>query len=189
MGGWRISKEKYRINQDIRARECRLIDEVGNQVGVVNIEVARQRAEEAGMDLVEIAPEAAPPVCKLLDYGKLKFKESKKAAKAKRASHQVVLKEVRMRPKTEEHDFQVKLRNIIRFLEEGNKVQITVMFKGREITYQDRGMRHMQRIVELLAKLDPDKPEDPKASIEQPPVQVGNKIIMVLMPFSKLKSK
>ena len=115
-----------------------MIDEEGQQVGVVDIEDARVRAEQAEMDLVEVAPDERPPVCKILDYGKLKFKENKKLAKSRKASHQVVLKEIRMRPKTEEHDFQVKLRSAIRFLEHGDKVQFTIMFRGREMQYQDQ---------------------------------------------------
>lgn len=166
-----------------------MIDENGEQVGVVSLESAQARADDAGMDLIEVAPDAKPPVCKILDYGKLKFKESKKIAKARKASHQVILKEVRLRPKTEEHDFQVKLRNAIRFLEHGDKVQLTVMFRGREMQYRDWGMRHAERFMNLLTKDNEEEGTAAIAVVEQLPRLTGNRINMILAPKSGPKPK
>jgi translation initiation factor IF-3 len=134
---------------------------------------AMKLARESGLDLVEISPNAAPPVCKILDYGKYKYELKKKAQEAKKKQVVVKLKEVKMRPGTDEHDFQFKLRHIKRFLEEGDKAKITVVFKGREMAYQDLGRQVMGRILEEVKD---------KAKVEQSPSMEGKSLIMVLAP-------
>jgi translation initiation factor IF-3 len=151
----------------------RLIDQDGKQLGVVATIEAMRLAREAGLDLVEISPNAAPPVCKILDYGKYKYEIKKKAQEAKKKQVVVKLKEVKMRPGTDEHDFQFKLRHIQRFLEEGDKAKITVVFKGREMAYQDLGRQVMARILEAVKD---------KAKVEQSPSMEGKALIMVLAP-------
>ena len=173
-------KAKHRINEAILAKECRLVDEKGEQIGIVPLVEAQKRADAVSMDLVEVAPDAAPPVCKILDYGKMRFGESKKQSKG-RKTHNAVLKEVRMRPKTEEHDFQVKLRNVIKFLTKGDKVQITVLFRGREMEHRDMGQRHMDRLALLLAT-DTEENPDPIAVVESEPKMNGRRMHMILAP-------
>ena len=139
------------MNERIRVREVRLIDAEGRQVGIVVTEEARRMATEAGMDLVEVAPDARPPVCKIMDFGKYKCEQRKKHTGHK--VHHARLKEVRLRPKTEEHDYEVKLRHAKEFLAKGDKVQICLMFRGREIVHKDRGEALLQRFITDLADL------------------------------------
>jgi translation initiation factor IF-3 len=139
------------MNERIRVREVRLIDAEGRQVGIVVTEEARRMATEAGMDLVEVAPDARPPVCKIMDFGKYKYEQRKKHTGHK--VHHARLKEVRLRPKTEEHDYEVKLRHAKEFLAKGDKVQICLMFRGREIVHKDRGEALLQRFITDLADL------------------------------------
>jgi translation initiation factor IF-3 len=139
------------MNERIRVREVRLIDAEGRQVGIVVTEEARRMAIEAGKDLVEVAPDARPPVCKIMDYGKYKYEQRKKHTGHK--VHHARLKEVRLRPKTEEHDYEVKLRHAKEFLAKGDKVQICLMFRGREIVHKDRGEALLQRFIADLADL------------------------------------
>jgi len=139
------------MNERIRVREVRLIDAEGRQVGIVVTEEARKMATEAGMDLVEVAPDARPPVCKIMDYGKYKYEQRKKHTGHK--VHHARLKEVRLRPKTEEHDYEVKLRHAKEFLAKGDKVQICLMFRGREIVHKDRGEALLQRFITDLQDL------------------------------------
>lgn len=134
------------INDQIKALEVRLVGEDGEMFGVVAIRDAIQKAEDAGLDLVEISPNAAPPVCKMLNYGKFKYEQQKKAAEAKKKQKIVELKEVKIRPTTEEHDYQVKLRNARRFLTAGNKVKFSMRFRGREMAHQEVGMKVMLRL-------------------------------------------
>ena len=136
-----------RVNDRIRIREVRLIEADGEQVGIVPTDVARRRAQDAGLDLVEVAPEARPPVCKIMDYGKFKFEQKKKQNSGRKKSHQSRLKEVRLRPATDEHDYQVKLRRARGFLEKGDKVQVVLMFRGRQMVHQDIGRRLIERMV------------------------------------------
>ena len=140
------------MNERIRVREVRLIDAEGRQVGIVVTEEARRMATEAGMDLVEVAPDARPPVCKIMDYGKFKYEQRKKQHSGKKVHH-ARLKEVRLRPKTEQHDYEVKLRHAKEFLENGDKVQICLMFRGREMVHKDRGEVLLQRFITDLADL------------------------------------
>jgi translation initiation factor IF-3 len=162
-----------RINEHIRVREVRLIDETGQNVGVVPTLDARQRAENVGMDLVEISPDAVPPVCKILDYGKFKFQEQKKAAEARKRQKIVEIKEIKMRPGIDDHDYEVKMRAIQRFFEEGDKVKITLRFRGREMAHTDLGMNVLKRVktdTEAIAK------------VESEPRFEGRQMIMILAP-------
>ncbi len=140
---------------------------------MISTNEAIRKAQDAGLDLVEISPTANPPVCKILDYGKYKYIQKKKAHEAKRKQVVVHLKEVKMRPNTDEHDFQFKVRHIARFLEEGNKAKVTVVFRGREMAYINRGAVVMKRILDELKE---------KAKVEHPPSMEGKAMIMVLAP-------
>lgn len=143
---------------------------------MVNIRSALQLAEEAGLDLVEIAPMAKPPVCKIMDYGKFKYQESKKAHEAKLKQKQVQVKEVKLRPGTDENDYQIKLRNMTRFLDEGDKVKVTLRFRGREMAHQEFGMRQLERIKVDLEDL---------GQVEQMPKMEGRQMVMVIAPAKK----
>jgi translation initiation factor IF-3 len=140
------------MNERIRVREVRLIDALGQQVGIVPTDEARRLAHEAGKDLVEVAPDARPPVCKIMDYGKYKYEQKKKHHTGKKVHH-ARLKEVRLRPKTEEHDFEVKLRHAKDFLDKGDKVQVVLMFRGRELVHKARGEEVLQRFITALADI------------------------------------
>ena len=135
-----------KINDAIRARDVRLIDETGQNVGVVSRVDAMERAETAGLDLVEVSPDADPPVCKIMDFGKFKYQEQKKAAEARKNQKIVEIKEIKMRPSIDDHDYDVKMRSIKRFFEEGDKVKITLRFRGRERAHQELGMDLLQRV-------------------------------------------
>jgi len=149
------------INQEITARQVRLIAGTGEQLGIVSIEEALNEAEKSGLDLVEIAPGATPPVCKLLDYGKYKYQQHKREKENKKKQHVIQLKEIRFRPGTETHDLETKAKKIRTFLSEGNKVKVTVMFRGREMAHQEFGHQTLQEILTMLD--DVAKPEiDPK---------------------------
>lgn len=160
--------------------EVRLIGESGEQLGIVNIRAAMQMAEEAEVDLVEIAPLAQPPVCRIMDYGKFKYQEAKKAHEAKLKQKQVQVKEVKLRPGTDENDYQIKLRNMIRFLEEGDKVKVTLRYRGREMAHQEFGMRQLERIKSDLENL---------GQVEQMPKMEGRQMIMIIAPAKKLPVK
>jgi translation initiation factor IF-3 len=162
-----------RINDQIRAREVRLIDENGQNAGIVSKLDALTRAQDAGLDLVEISPDAEPPVCKILDFGKFKFQEQKKAAEARKNQKIVELKEIKMRPGIDDHDYDVKIRSIRRFFDEGDKVKITLRFRGREMAHSQLGMAVLQRVksdTEAIAK------------VESEPRFEGRQMIMVLAP-------
>lgn len=153
-----------------------MIDEAGEQLGVLSLEEALSTAAARGFDLVEVSPNAEPPVCRIMDYGKYKYQASKKAAEAKKKTAKVELKEVKMRPKTEEHDYNFKLKNARRFLDAGNKVKVTIMFRGREVTHPDYGRR-------LLEKLAVDVQDI--AQIEAPARMAGRFMSMVVAPIKK----
>lgn len=157
----------------IRVREVRTIGADGSQLGILTIERALEMAEEQELDLVEVAPTARPPVCKIMDYGKYKYHLSKKAQEAKRRQVTIQIKEVKVRPKTEEHDFQVKMKKIRDFLAEGNKVKVTVMFRGREVTLPEKGLTQLRRMTEELGD---------SAKVEQPPRMEGRTMFMMLSP-------
>lgn len=162
-----------KINDAIRAREVRLIDEDGQNVGVVSRFDALERAGTAGLDLVEVSPDANPPVCKILDYGKFKYQEQKKAAEARKHQKIVEVKEIKMRPSIDDHDYDVKMRSIKRFFDEGDKVKITLRFRGREMAHQEIGYDLLQRVKADLGEL---------AKVEAEPRLEGRQMVMVLAP-------
>ncbi len=144
-------KQKQRLNNDITSTEVRLISEDGEQLGVVAIDVAIQKAQDAGLDLMEVAPGAKPPVCKIVDYGKLKYEEKKKQQQSKKKQHVVKVKEIRLRPRIDDHDLMTKLNRGRKFLADGAKLKITLMFRGRELSRIDLGKIVMERVLEELA--------------------------------------
>lgn len=164
------------MNEDIRATEVRLIDAEGGQAGVVSIATAQDMADEAELDLVEIVPNGEPPVCRIMDYGKFLFEESKKKHAAKKKQKQIQVKEVKFRPGTDEGDYQVKLRNLVRFLTAGDKTKVTLRFRGREMAHQELGR-------DLLKRLQVDLQE--LAAVEQFPKMEGRQMVMVLAPLKK----
>ncbi|MFH1829779.1 MAG: translation initiation factor IF-3 [Pseudomonadota bacterium] len=165
-----------RTNRRIRVPEVRLIDENGEQLGVFITHEALRRAEDAGLDLVEISPGARPPVCKIMDYGKYKYEQSKKKQEQKKKQAVVLLKEIKMRPATDEHDFQTKIRHVRRFLEDGNKVKISIRFRGREMAHMDLGHQRMKRVVEEVREL---------GEVESFPKMEGRQMFMMLGPIKK----
>ncbi|KAB2915476.1 MAG: translation initiation factor IF-3 [Hyphomicrobiaceae bacterium] len=162
-----------RMNEAIRVREVRLIDENGQNVGVVSTADALARATQVGLDLVEISPDANPPVAKILDYGKYKYQEQKKAAEARKRQKIVEIKEIKMRPSIDDHDYDVKMRAIQRFFDEGDKVKVTLRFRGREMAHQELGWQVLQRV-----KAD----TEPIAKVESEPRMEGRQMVMVLAP-------
>ena len=169
-------EKELRINGEIDAPQIRLVAEDGEQLGVVSFREAISKAEEAELDLVEIAPQASPPVCKIMDFGKFKYHEQKKQHEAKLKQKQIQVKEVKFRPGTDENDYQIKLRNMTRFLEEEDKVKVTLRFRGREMAHQDIGMRQIERIRADLQEM---------AVVEQMPKMEGRQMVMVLTPSKK----
>lgn len=165
-----------RINGEIDAPQVRLIGEDGEQLGIVSLREAILKAEDADLDLVEIAPQAQPPVCKIMDYGKFKYQEQKKQHEAKLKQKQIQVKEIKFRPRTDEADYQVKLRNLMRFLSEGDKTKVTLRFRGREMAHQEFGVQLLKRIEEDLAE---------HGTVEQFPKLEGRQMVMVLAPKKK----
>ncbi|NBQ69385.1 MAG: translation initiation factor IF-3 [Nitrosomonadaceae bacterium] len=177
LGEFTIAQEKsVRINQEIDVQEVRLIGVNAEQIGIVTLAEANALAEEAGVDLVEIAPTAQPPVCRLMDYGKFRYQESKKKHDAKIKQKQVQIKEIKFRPNTDEGDYNIKLRNLINFLNEGDKVKVTLRFRGREMAHQEFGMRLLERVKGDLEAF---------AIVEQFPKMEGRQMVMVLSPKKK----
>jgi translation initiation factor IF-3 len=174
---WRtrvIAAEKQtRINNEIRAPTVRLIGADGKQVGVVPIVEAKRLAEEAGLDLVEISPNVAPPVCRIVDFGKYQYEESKRRHAARKKQKQIQVKEIKFRPGTDIGDYQVKLRNLIRFLENGDKAKVTLRFRGREMAHQELGIQLLKRVEADLA---------PYGTVEQQPRLEGRQMVMVINP-------
>ncbi|HSB68155.1 MAG TPA: translation initiation factor IF-3 [Candidatus Methylomirabilis sp.] len=162
-----------RVNERIRIKEVRVIGPDGAQLGILPIEQALQSAYKLQMDLVEVAPEARPPVCRIMDYGKYRYEQAKKAREAKKKQTIIELKEIKLRPKTEEHDFQFKAKHAERFLKEGNKAKITMMFRGREMVRMDRGRAVLDRFLEVLKEI---------AVVEQAPKVEGRNMTMILAP-------
>ncbi len=174
----RVSKEVYidkkaRVNRQIRISPVRLIDEDGSQVGITPVEEALRIAEDRGLDLVEVAPNARPPVCRIMDYGKYKYEESKKLKKAQKKQHIIQVKEIKLRPKTEEHDFQFKLRHARKFLEDRNKVKFTMIFRGRELQHKDRGQKLLEKVAGEIEDI---------GVIESGPKVEGRNMIMIVAP-------
>ena len=162
-----------RVNEQIRAREVRLVGPQGEQVGIVSVDKALQLAADVDLDLVEVAPSARPPVCKLMDYGKHKYETALKAREARRNQQQTVIKEMKLRPKIDEHDYATKKGHVVRFLKAGDKVKITIMFRGREQSRPELGLRLLKRLGDEVADL---------GVVESAPKQDGRNMIMVLAP-------
>jgi len=166
-------KDGPRVNEEIRSREVHLIMQDGANRGTVPIAEALQSAQEAGLDLVEISPNAAPPIVKILDYGKYKYQEQKKAAEARKKQKVVEVKELKYRPMIDDHDYEVKMRAMQRFFEEGDKVKVTLRFRGREMAHQELGTRLLNRVKEDVTKI---------AKVEMEPRFEGRQMIMILAP-------
>ncbi len=163
-----------RINERIGVREVRVVGEDGEQLGVLPTRDALTRARELGLDLVEVAPNSRPPVCRIMDYGKYKYEQSKKARQARKRQHHVVVKEIKMRPKIETHDYDFKKKHIVEFLEHGDKVKVTLMFRGREMAHTDLGRKLLDQLSSELTDL---------AKVEAPPKQEGRNMTMLLTPI------
>lgn len=168
-------ERRTRVNNQIRISPVRVITETGEQLGVLPIEEAISAADERGLDLVEVAPDARPPVVKIMDYGKYKFEEAKAARAAKKKQHVIQLKEVKFRPGIDDHDFDFKTRHAREFLQDGNKVKVTMMFRGRQLAHVDIGRAVLDRVAETLADL---------GKIEMPPKLEGRNMTMVIAPVA-----
>jgi len=168
-----IVAKQQRINDEITAGEIRLIGEDGEQLGIVSATEAHQIAEEKQLDLVEISPNAEPPVCRLMDYGKFLYSAAKKKQESKKKQKQIIVKEVKFRPGTDIGDYDIKIRNLVRFLDAGNKVKVTLRFRGREMAHQELGMEMLKRVEADLDKL---------GVVEQMPKMEGRQMVMVLAP-------
>jgi translation initiation factor IF-3 len=168
-----VQKDGPRINEEIRVREVQLIDATGHNHGPTPIQTALEMAQAAGLDLVEIAPNSAPPVAKLLDYGKYKYQAQKKAAEARKKQHVVEIKEIKLRPMIDDHDYDVKMRSMKRFFEEGDKVKITLRFRGREMAHQELGYQLLNRVKGDIGEM---------AKVESEPRFEGRQMVMVLAP-------
>ncbi|MCB1181350.1 MAG: translation initiation factor IF-3 [Chlamydiia bacterium] len=170
----------FRINRQIRALKVRLIGPEGNQVGIVSIKEALAVADEAKLDLVEISPNAEPPVCKVIDYGKFRYDQTKREKESKKAQHQVKVKEIKVKPNIDEHDFLTKLKKARSFLEKGNKVKVACFFRGREMAFTELGEKVVLRMVEELGEV---------GGVESPPKMMGRSMIVVLAPLSMKKGR
>lgn len=174
-GGSAIKDQRIRVNDQIRISPIRLIDADGEQVGIVSLDEARERATESGLDLVEVAPEARPPVCRLMDYGKYRYEEARRAREAKKKQHTMHVKEVKYRPGIEEHDYEFKTRHVRRFLSDGDKVKVTMMFRGRQLSHPELGLVVLERILSDVEDV---------GKIESQPAREGRTMIMVLAPIT-----
>ncbi|MDR9787017.1 MAG: translation initiation factor IF-3 [Peptococcaceae bacterium MAG4] len=163
----------FRVNEEIRAKEVRVIDTDGTQLGIMSARDALRLAEERQQDLVEIAPAAKPPVCKLMDYGKYKYEQSKREKEAKKKQKIINIKELKLRPNIEDHDFEVKAKNAIRFLKDGDKVKATIIFRGREIVHTQLGQQLLKRLAENVKDY---------STIERQPKLEGKNMVMILAP-------
>lgn len=167
---------RLNVNEDIRAKEVRLVQADGEQLGVVSLKQALESARDANLDLVEIVPHSTPPVCKIMDYKRFLYEQKQKAKEAKKNQKQTQIKEIKLRPGTEEADYQVKLRKIMEFLEDKDKVKVSIRFRGREISHQEIGRAQLERII---------KDTEEVASVEQPPKTEGRQMGMLLGPLKK----
>ncbi|MGB7930646.1 MAG: translation initiation factor IF-3 [Gammaproteobacteria bacterium] len=166
-------KPQHRVNETITAPEVRVVNHDGEQLGIVSIEKANQLAEDAKLDLVEIAPNGEPPVCRIMDYGKFRFEEGKKLQQAKKKQKQIQVKEIKFRPGTDIGDYRIKLRKLTEFLEEGDRVKVTLRFRGREMAHQELGLELLQRVKADLEEL---------GVVEQEPRSEGRMMVMVMAP-------
>ncbi len=171
----RISKD-FLVNENIRAREVRLIDSNGEQLGIVPLREALRIAEEKNLDLVNVAPQAKPPVCRIMDYGKFRYEQSKREKEARKNQKIITIKEVRLSPTIEEHDLQTKLKSVVKFLQHGDKVKVSVRFRGRQITHSDIGRRVLERVIEDVGDL---------AVVEKKPNMEGRSMMIILAPKSQ----
>jgi len=169
-------EDLVRRNERIRIPKVRVVDDDGEQLGVMATRDALDRAREKGLDLVEVAPNADPPVCKIMDYGKFKYQQQKKLQEAKKKQTVIKIKEVKFRPKTDEHDYQTKLKKIVKFLEDGDRCKVTIFFRGREIVHKDRGLAMLERVVVDTQDL---------AKVESRPMSEGRTMTMMLAPMKK----
>lgn len=177
-GGELLISKDWRVNEEIRVREVRLISGTGEQLGIVPIREALEMAEQKQLDLVEIAPSAKPPVCRLMDYGKFKFEQSKREKESRKKQKIVSVKEVKMRPNIEDHDFEVKAKNARKFLSSGDKVKVTIMFRGRQITHPELGERLCVKLAEQLSDI---------SSVERLPKIEGRNMVAILVPKLELE--
>ena len=168
-----ISKGSLRINEEIHIREVRVTSATGEQLGIMQTRDALRLAEEQHLDLVEVAPKARPPVCRIMDFGKYRYEQQKREKEAKKKQKVITIKEVKLRPNIEQHDFDVKLKNALRFVEEGNKVKVTIMFRGREMSHQELGRDVLDRVAECMKD---------KVQIERGAKVEGRNMTMVLAP-------
>ncbi|MCL2529438.1 MAG: translation initiation factor IF-3 [Coriobacteriia bacterium] len=171
-----IATSEPRLNEDIPAGECRLIGVDGSQLGIYDIEAAQKIADDQGFDLVEIAPDATPPVCRVMDYSKYKYEQAQKAKAARKKQSRIEIKEMKFRPKIDKGDYQTKKRHVLRFLEAGAKVKVTIMFRGREMAHPDLGLNILERLAEDLRE---------SAIIEVQPKLEGRNMFMLLAPVKK----
>lgn len=177
---WYVITKDFRVNEEIRVKEVRIIDSDGNQLGVMSLANALRLAEEREKDLVEIAPQAKPPVCRLMDYGKYKYEQSKREKEARKKQHIVNIKEVKLRPNIENHDFVVKANSAARFLKEGDKVKATIMFRGREIVHPRLGQALLERLAEHVKDF---------STVERQARLEGKNMIMILAPKHEIKQE
>lgn len=168
-----ISKDNLKINEEIRAREVRVNSATGDSLGIMSLRDALQMAAEQQLDLVEVAPTAKPPVCRIMDFGKYRYEQQKREKEAKKKQKVVTVKEVKLRPNIEQHDFNVKLKNALRFIEDGDKVKVTIMFRGRELSHPDLGRQILIKMAEELKEL---------VVVEREPKLEGKNMIMILSP-------
>jgi len=175
-----ISTNDPRINDRIRAPKCRLIGVDGSQLGIFAMSDALRIADDQGFDLVEIAPDADPPVCKIMDYGKFKYEQDIKAKQARKNQTKVEIKEIKFRPKIDKHDYETKKRHVVRFLDAGAKVKVTIMFRGREMAHPELGLNILERVAAELAEI---------AIIETQPKLEGRNMHMLLAPAKKVEPK
>lgn len=173
MEGFSISAKKHRLNGDITVPEVRLIDQEGENRGIVSLDEAMSMAKGASLDLVEIVPNAKPPVCRIMDHGKFRFEENKKQQQSKKRQKQIQVKEVKFRPTTDVGDYNVKMRNLKRFLEDGNKGKVTIRYRGRELAHKELGAELLKRVEADLGDL---------AVVEQRPKMEGRQMIMIVAP-------
>lgn len=173
---WRcrtISKEELRVNEGIRGKEIRLVSETGEQLGVMSPKEALKIAVSRGLDLVEVAPNAVPAVCKIMDHGRFRYEQSKREREARKKQHIINVKEVKLRPNIEEHDFQVKTRRAVRFLQDGDKVKVTIMFRGREVSHPELGKELLKKVAAIVGEC---------AIVEKDPKLEGKNMTMFLSP-------
>ena len=175
-----ISRESLRINEEIRIREVRVTGADGEQLGIMATRDALRLAEDQHLDLVEVAPKAKPPVCRIMDFGKYRYEQQKREKEARKKQKIITIKEVKLRPNIEQHDFDVKLKNAVRFIDEGNKVKVTIMFRGRELSHPELGRAVLDRVAERLGTT---------VNIEKTPKLEGKNMTMIVAPKAKTSSK